>query len=521
MKREKVKEVDILRTPLDLYREYRGLSVTELAMMAHISRQTVNEACLGMKVGPDRLSRLAGALYVDVEDLDQDVMPEGMKKHMVYIPGILDTIRETIKRCPPCRLRGKAAVIAAYLAMEDEKLKDENQREVNLERVVEYLLTRCGTVGYMYLNFYLSQQHKEPEPWPQENPGDTGKDKCSLTLYREYRGMNVNQLADASGISRQTISGACSGREQLSDKSLRSLAKALCVDVEDIRWGADPRKMVHIPEEIQKIEEAVGRCRPRILEKRLGNILSFLEGWSDRDADFGRLMEIFRYLFQEDKAERQAVLRKLGEFTAMELFQVNFSRFHLPRIEIGYEESDREKGEYNAFVLFEDWVYDLFGLERPVSIVQVPSVNGTGGKEACRILDFPISYYGGTWGPEENPDEFEGGLLDQVMEYMRQCDVYPQMEELYVQFCEEFLDMAFNDSQITRIWRYDEKEGQPEFLLFIKRKADYEKVLDRAMRNVNSPEILRSVIADIFSRIVTNPETEDRILGMIGLEENQ
>ena len=71
----------------------------------------------------------------------------------------------------------------------------------------------------------------------------------------------------------------------------------------------------------------------------------------------------------------------------MELFQVNFSRFHLPRIEIGYEESDREKGEYNAFVLFEDWVYDLFGLERPVSIVQVPSVNGTGGKEACRILD--------------------------------------------------------------------------------------------------------------------------------------
>ena len=201
MKRKEVKgEVDILRTPLDLYREYRGLSITELAMEAGISRQAVNMACLGMKVGMERLSRLAKVLHVDVEDLDQNVMPEGMKRHMVYIPGILDTIRETIKRCPPCRLRGKAAVIAAYLAMEDEKLKDENQREVNLERVVEYLLTRCGTVGYMYLNFYLSQQHKEPDPWPQENPGDTGKDKCSLTLYREYRGMNVNQLADRKSV---------------------------------------------------------------------------------------------------------------------------------------------------------------------------------------------------------------------------------------------------------------------------------------------------------------------------------
>lgn len=202
MKRKEVKgEVDILRTPLDLYREYRGLSITELAMEAGISRQAVNMACLGMKVGMERLSRLAKVLHVDVEDLDQNVMPEGMKRHMVYIPGIMDAIRETIKRCPPCKLRGKADVIAAYLAAEDQDTED----------VVGYLVNRCGTFGYQYLNFYLSKKHKKTESRNEKITEERKMDKCSLALYREYRDMNVNELADASGISRQSISAACSG----------------------------------------------------------------------------------------------------------------------------------------------------------------------------------------------------------------------------------------------------------------------------------------------------------------------
>lgn len=510
MKRKEVKgEVDILRTPLDLYREYRGLSITELAMEAGISRQAVNMACLGMKVGMERLSRLAKVLHVDVEDLDQNVMPEGMKRHMVYIPGIMDAIRETIKRCPPCKLRGKADVIAAYLAAEDQDTED----------VVGYLVNRCGTFGYQYLNFYLSKKHKKTESRNEKITEERKMDKCSLALYREYRDMNVNELADASGISRQSISAACSGREQLSDKSMGYLAQALCVEVEDIRWEADPRKMVHIPEETKKIERAVRQCRPRVLEKKLNNILSFLENWSENQENYGRLTEILWYLLQEDETERRAVAKELKEFTDMSLFQVDFSRFHLPRIEIGYEETDRKKGEYSAFVMFEDWVYELFGVERHMNTVEILSMWQKNMEGTYHIQDFPIGYHAGTYRPEENPDEFQGGLLDQIMEYMWQCDVYPEMEELYRQFCEEFLDMALNDSQITKIWQYREEGEHPELLLYIKRKAVYERILDRALEGISNPEIFKNVVADIFSSMMTGKNAENRILHTLGLEE--
>ena len=64
--------------------------------------------------------------------------------------------------------------------------------------------------------------------------------RTALDLYREYRGMNITELAEASGVSRQTVGSACKGDLKLGEKRLRMLANALCVDPDDLDQDLDP-----------------------------------------------------------------------------------------------------------------------------------------------------------------------------------------------------------------------------------------------------------------------------------------
>ena len=64
--------------------------------------------------------------------------------------------------------------------------------------------------------------------------------RTALDLYREYRGMNITELANASGVSRQTVGSACKGELKLGEKRLRMLANALCVDPDDLDQDLDP-----------------------------------------------------------------------------------------------------------------------------------------------------------------------------------------------------------------------------------------------------------------------------------------
>lgn len=55
-----------------------------------------------------------------------------------------------------------------------------------------------------------------------------------VKVWREYRGLTQQQLADAAGISKPYLSQIENGKRTGSATVLRSLAKALAVDVDDL-----------------------------------------------------------------------------------------------------------------------------------------------------------------------------------------------------------------------------------------------------------------------------------------------
>ena len=55
-----------------------------------------------------------------------------------------------------------------------------------------------------------------------------------LKVWREYRGLTQQQAADAAGISKAYLSQIEGGKRQGSAKVLKSLAKALNVDLDDL-----------------------------------------------------------------------------------------------------------------------------------------------------------------------------------------------------------------------------------------------------------------------------------------------
>lgn len=55
-----------------------------------------------------------------------------------------------------------------------------------------------------------------------------------LRVYREYRGLTQAALAGASGVSRDMIAMIETGRKNGSIATVRKLARALAVDVEDL-----------------------------------------------------------------------------------------------------------------------------------------------------------------------------------------------------------------------------------------------------------------------------------------------
>ena len=117
-----------------------------------------------------------------------------------------------------------------------------------------------------------------------------------------------------------------------------------------------------------------------------------------------------------------------------------------PKIDVGIYAVDESPGEYQAFVLFEDWVYDIFGLENPLQEFEVPSFDGSGTVKQ-KSLDFaiPIEYH------EDGDMDFESELLNQIVDYMWEyeaCDIRnPKLVFLF----EDLLDDMFSYATIQEL----------------------------------------------------------------------
>ncbi len=64
-------------------------------------------------------------------------------------------------------------------------------------------------------------------------------DKHPLSIWRRYRGLTQQALADAAGVGKSHISQIESGAKTGSVKCLRRLAEALRVDIDDLVSEAD------------------------------------------------------------------------------------------------------------------------------------------------------------------------------------------------------------------------------------------------------------------------------------------
>lgn len=155
--------------------------------------------------------------------------------------------------------------------------------------------------------------------------------RTALDLYREYRGMNITELADASGVSRQTVGSACKGDLKLGEKRLRMLANALCVDPDDLDQDLDPLevqdKVVNIPAELKRFSDKIARCKPKDIRRKMDNVIAYLD---DNDEDVHNVMT---YLLTAANSLGKVLA---GHLVAKLYPHAYYFKGYRPKIDVGY-----------------------------------------------------------------------------------------------------------------------------------------------------------------------------------------
>jgi transcriptional regulator with XRE-family HTH domain len=170
----------------------------------------------------------------------------------------------------------------------------------------------------------------------------------ALRKLRRRKGWSQNDLAEASGVGQDTISGIESGRQEPRPSTLRSLAEALNVEVEDIFREPEVPKARSVPQSLDELRD--------FLETRLGSAWIALpeNEWSNWWRGVSRKKAMKRYLeiLAEDelirntwlntKEDREAFAR--ARLYALVFRRVLFVDYFAPQEEES-EEEFRERSE--------------------------------------------------------------------------------------------------------------------------------------------------------------------------------
>lgn len=195
----------------------------------------------------------------------------------------------------------------------------------------------------------------------KKNTEENTMPRSAMDLYRQYRGYNISELADQSGLTRQTVGAACGGDLKLGEKSLAAIARALHVHVSDLDQNM-PRneileKTVDIPAGTEKIMAAIQTCEPQYFKEKEETIVRFI---NKKETVGRRIKEIMDFLLDDSYRIREAMLYPYFQ-------KIKSKPWCSPDYDhkIGiYYCADRKKGFYNVGILFEEWVYDVFHLEK-------------------------------------------------------------------------------------------------------------------------------------------------------------
>lgn len=521
--------VEDCKSILDYYRKCRGITITELASRAGLKRQMVSEMCDGEKIKPKYIGCLAKALYVEEGDLNQSWYPEEMVENQVPIGKLTEDIDKVIEGLKPCQIKGKARWLAAYLTTEDKKIQE----------IVDYVVCQADTMGLITLHEYLLENFEKPggavpeipEPYGKKNQKIyqavvAGEEKAmtKLARYMRYRDKRVDDVADETGLTRQTVGAARNGRKVLSRKNQEKVAKFLNVELQDL--AEDGRGWISIPLEKENIHAAINVCHPHNFERKAAHLCRWLEDWAeDRDPDYRILTGILEFLLTETDQERlKSMVEGLLDIRNKPAVRRYLRKDHESIVEVGYQAVEDSEGEYEAFVVFDPWFYDFFGVDRHVSEVTIKELAlnvGRGevqGDKTYTTVDMPISC-SARGRKDYTRGELEGAILDGVKEYMEGLEVSPESEMLYRRYLEECLDMELNCCRINEFTGNDSLRKICEGRI---RNIRYEHVLRELYRSIvgdnekdewgDGLEQFLFTAAELFAGIVTRPEEEEERL---------
>lgn len=332
--------------------------------------------------------------------------------------------------------------------------------------------------------------------------------RTALDFYREYRGMNISELANASGVSRQTVGMACRGELKLGEKRLRKLAAALNVDLKDIDQDLDllevPKKVVDIPAQLKRFEDQIAVCKPDDIRRKMDNVIAYLSENS------GDVHNVLTYLLTAANGR--------GKFLAGRLVDNLCSRAYCyegykPKVQVGYYAVDEEAGEYQAFVLFEDWVYDVLGMDSPLQQMEIPRMDGT-GTDVQNSLDFaiPIQY-----DSEDETMNFESQLLDQIQEYLWDVEAAdipnPKLAELF----DDLIDDMYTYGEICEYTCEDYDPMLPYKMK--KREEKYTQLLYKVLQQEGNMEDAVRKAAQLFCQMHSEEDGEEKVFESYGLND--
>lgn len=189
-----------------------------------------------------------------------------------------------------------------------------------------------------------------------------------------------------------------------------------------------------------------------------------------------------------------------------------FRRGHTPYIYIGYCPSEYEEHVYDAYILFEEWVYSMFCLDYPLDEISW-DIPDEYNRHVSRSLGLPIMLW-----IEKQPDDedFETDLLEQIEECCRvdASENIPDGELMDI-FC-DYLSDSLWASKIEQYELQDIDMERPFRLM--KRQEQYQNLLYR-LASLHTEADLVETIARHFSWFKEDPEYERKLFEELELGE--
>ncbi len=281
----------------------------------------------------------------------------------------------------------------------------------------------------------------------------------------------------------------------MKKENIEKIAAKLTVQVADLIPDGENFPVIDVRKILKAIREAADRCLPGQLEEKAAFISLCIEAASPyKDLLVNDLLQT------SDAPKAESLLRFLPSVAEFSFFQKD----HEQEIQIGYYLTE-DKSAYMAFVLFEPWVYKMFGLTAPFSDSQ---------ELLSYLPDFPLAIPAGGQDPDYDP---EPDIFDQVDDYLwtDELNSIPDFDLCLKNVFADFLEENLPRASMCR-YEFEDIEQELPARLYM-REQQYRELASKVMAPASLTQRQLTALAKVFSRLREDPASENRILSMYGV----